>query len=143
MMLSAVLGLFACIPLDQPTVAPYEAAAVGSFWAGHMSQLCWQGYHRTTALALGVPLVAVLLVLLPVSMFGFLLYHRQDLSQDRLRHFLFMFRMYKPEKFYWEVLILLQTAVLVAISVFGFSLGTYYACLALTAALAATMMVHA
>jgi hypothetical protein len=43
MLLREVLSLFACIPLDRAVAAPYEEGAVGSFWAGDMSQQCWQG----------------------------------------------------------------------------------------------------
>lgn len=143
LMLRSVMGLFASIPLDQPIESPYQAQAVDSFWAGDMSQKAFQGYHRTAAFALGIPLLIVLLLVLPVAMLGFMLHHRKELYTEKFQHFSFMFQTYRPKVFYWEVVVLLQTSALVAISVFGFSLGTYYSCLALTAGLAATMVLHA
>lgn len=47
-----------------------------------------------------------------------------------------MYEMHKPSVFYWEAVIVVQLAVVVAIAVFSHSLGTYYGCLLLTAALA-------
>lgn len=145
LMLRAVMGLFACITLDQAVSFPYVAKAVGSFWTGDMSQQCWVpgGYHRIAAFGLGLPLLIILVLILPAAMLGFILRHRKDLYSDKLRHFSFMFSNYRPKVAWWEVVVLLQTATLVAISVFGFGLGTYYSCLALTAGLAGTMVLHA
>lgn len=107
-----------------------------------MAQQCYTGYHHWVAFGLGLPLLVVLVLALPVTMLGFILRHRKDLYSDQFRHFSFMFSMYRPKKAWWEVVVLLQTATLVAISVFGFGLGTYYSCLLLTAALAFTMVLH-
>jgi hypothetical protein len=141
-MLRSVMSLFACVPLDDPVSLPYVANAVGSFWAADMTQQCYTGYHRWVAFGLGLPLLVLLVLALPVTMLGFILRHRKDLYSDKFRHFSFMFSMYRPKKAWWEVVVLLQTATLVAISVFGFGLGTYYSCLLLTAALAFTMVLH-
>jgi hypothetical protein len=143
MLLREVLGLFACIPLDRAVAAPYEAGAVGSFWAGDMSQQCWQGYHRMVALAVGIPLTILLVVLMPGATLVFLLHNRRSLYQSTFRHFSFIFHMYKPAMFFWQAVVMVQTAVLVTISTFGFAIGTYYACLALTTVLALTMVLHA
>lgn len=142
-LLRAVFGLFACTTVDQPMSAPYQVTAAGSFWAGDMSQQCWQGYHWVLSLLVGVPLVLLLCVAVPLAMLVFLIKHRKALYSDAFRHFSFMFRMYKPSVFFWDVVILFQTMVLVAISVFGFGLGSYYACLALTAALALSIVLQA
>lgn len=74
LMLRAVMGLFACIPLEQPVSPPYIANAVGSFWAADMAQQCYTGYHRWVAWGprLGIPLLVVLVLLLPVTMLGFI-----------------------------------------------------------------------
>jgi hypothetical protein len=143
MLLHEVLGLFACIPLDRAVAAPYEAGAIGSFWAGDMSQQCWQGYHRTVALALGIPFTVLLVVLMPGATLVFLLCNRQSLYHSTFQHFSFLFHMYKPSMFFWQAVVMLQTAVLVTISTFGFGIGTYYACLALNSVLALTMVLHA
>jgi len=142
-LLRAVFGLFACTTVDQPMSAPYQVTAVGSFLAGDMSQQCWQGYHWVLGLPVGVPLVLLLCVAVPLAKLVFLVKHRKTLYSDAFRHFSFMFRMYKPSVFFWDVVVLFQTMLLVAISIFGFGLGTYYPCLALTAALALSIVLQA
>jgi hypothetical protein len=63
-----LFGMFACIPLDQPAVWPYEANAVGSFWVYDTSNVCFgPGWHRCLAFGLGVPLIALLCIGLPAA----------------------------------------------------------------------------
>jgi hypothetical protein len=143
MLLREVLGMFACLTLDQAADAPYQPAAVGSFWERDMSQRCWQGYHRTIALALGASLTGLLTVLVPGAMLLFLLHNRRSLYSTTFQHFWFLYHMYRPSVLFWEAVVIVQTAALVSISIFGFAIGTYYACLALTTVLALTMVVHA
>ena len=133
-LLRAVFGLFACVQLDVPVSAPYEAAAVGSFWVNQMSQQCWQGYHRRLALGAGVPLVLLLCVVLPMSVLVCLIRCRTRLYSASLRHYSFLYSMYTPSAFWWEVVVILKLSVLVAIAVFAVRLGTYYGCVVLTAA---------
>jgi hypothetical protein len=135
-LMRAVFSLFACVALDQPVAAPFEANAVGSFWVEDMSHQCWQGYHRVLALAAGVPLVTMLCAVLPLAMLILLVRNRGALQNVELRHYAFLFDMYRPGAYYWEVVAVLQIAVMVAIAVFGYSLGTYFGCFVLTAALA-------
>jgi hypothetical protein len=134
-LLRAVFGLFACVPLDVPASSPYEAGAVGSFWVNHMSQQCWEGYHKVLALAAGVPLILLLCVVWPGSVLLFLLRHKgSDLYASEMRHYAFLFESYKPSKAWWEVVIVAQLSLLVAISVFSVRLGTYFGCVMLQAA---------
>jgi hypothetical protein len=134
-LMRAVFALFACVALDQPVAKPFEADAVGSFWVEDMPQQCWQGYHRVLALAAGIPLVTMLCAVLPCVMLVLLVRNRGALQQVALRHYAFLFDMYRPGAYYWEVVAVLQIAVMVAIAVFGYSLGTYFGCVVLTAAL--------
>jgi hypothetical protein len=134
-LLRAVFGLFACVPLDEPVSAPYEAKAVGTFWVNHMSQQCWQGYHKALALGAGIPLVLLLCVLWPGSVLVFMLRHRGgSLYSSELSHYSFLFSMYKPSAAWWEVVVIVQTALLVAINVFAVRLGTYFGCVMLLTA---------
>jgi hypothetical protein len=101
-LLHAGFGLFACVPLDDSVSAPYEAKAVGTFWVSHMSQQCWQGYHKALALGLGIPLVLLLCVIRPGSVLVFMLRHRDgSLYSRELRHYSFLFPMYKPSAAWW------------------------------------------
>lgn len=134
--LRTAFSLFACVPLDHPVSAPYQATAVGSFWVEDMSQQCWQGYHVALVLAAGIPLVALLCIVLPCAMLLLLISNRTALQAGQLRHYAFLCDMYRPGAVYWEAVVVLQIAALVANAVFGVSLGTYYGCFVLTAALA-------
>ena len=134
-LLRAVFGLFACVPLDAPVSAPYEAKAVGTFWVSHMSQQCWQGYHKALALGAGIPLVLLLCVVWPGSVLVFILRRRDgSLYSSELRHYSFLFSMYKPSAAWWEIVVIVQLSVLVAINVFAVRLGAYFGCLMLVAA---------
>jgi hypothetical protein len=70
----AAFSLFTCVPLDIATDPPYEANAVGSFWAQDMSERCYTigGYHMARALGLGIPLLLLLCVVLPLGLFGWM-----------------------------------------------------------------------
>lgn len=134
-LLRAVFGLFACVPLDNPVSPPYEAQAVGSFWVSDMSQQCWQGYHKALALGAGIPFILLLCVVWPGSVLVFMLRRRDgSLYSRELRHYSFLFDMYKPSAAWWEVVIIMELSVLVAIAVFAVKLGTYLGCVTLLAA---------
>ena len=134
-LLRAVFGLFACVPLDESVSAPYKANAIGTFWVSQMSQQCWQGYHKALALGAGVPLVLLLCVVWPGSILVFMLRQRDgSLYSSELRHYSFLFSMYKPSAAWWEIVVIVQLSVLVAVSVFAVRLGAYFGCLMLVAA---------
>ena len=130
-------GMFTCIALDQPVSPPYIANAVGSFWSFDTNQLCYEGYHRAWAQRLGVPLVCVLCIVLPLAVFLLVFFNRQNLNKaDFRRHYGFLYRDYKPSMCCWEAILMIETITLVAVSVFGFTLGPYYQALVMNAALA-------
>jgi len=138
----AIFGLFACVDIDQPREAPYEAAAVGSFWLNDLSQLCWHGYHRWLALGVGLPLLCLFCLALPGAMLGFIIKHRAHLFDAKFAQFSFMYQAFKPSASYWGVVVVLQSMGLVAMSSFALSLGSYYACLAYNAALIVMIALH-
>jgi hypothetical protein len=134
-LVNAVFGLFACVPLDVPASAPYEAKAVGLYWVNHMSQQCWLGYHNSLALGAGIPLILLLCVLWPGSVLLFVLRHRGgSLYSSEVRQYSFLFSLYKPSTAWWEVVVSVQTSLLVAINVLAVGLGTYFGCVMLLAA---------
>jgi hypothetical protein len=132
-----LFGLFACIPLDQPVTWPYQATAVGSFWVYDTSSACFgTGWHRLLAPGLGIPLFAILCGLLP----GFIVFITvSNMSRlydaDFRRSWGFLTQSYRPTFCWWEAVVVWETAVLVAISVFGVNVGAFYQCLLMIAAL--------
>jgi hypothetical protein len=142
-LMRAAFSFFACVVVDSPVNPPYQVNAVGTFWASDMSQHCWQGYHSVLAFVAGLPMVVLLCAVLPSCMVMFLARNRNVLYTAALRPYAFMYEMYKPSVFYWEAVIVVQLAVVVAIAVFSHSLGTYYGCILLTAALALSAVLTA
>jgi hypothetical protein len=133
-------SLFMCVPLDVETSLPYQANAVGSFWAEDMSERCYtrQGHHMAWALGLGVPLLLLFCVGLPLGLFVWLWLSRRrgKLADDRFRsQFGFLYRTWREEVCWWEAVVVLQTIVLVMVGTFGYALGPYYQALVITAAL--------
>lgn len=135
-----VFSLFACVPIDKPPARPpYTAAAVGSFWALDLNTQCWTGYHRGWAFGLGVPLLLLCVVVLPAGILFKMLRNKQRLNYPAFAlHWGFLYRVYKPAHCYWEACVSLQTQLLVAISIYGTSLGPLYQGLLMNAALAIT-----
>jgi hypothetical protein len=132
-----LFGLFACIPLDQAAAWPYKAMAVGSFWVYDTSSICFAtGWHRYLSLGLGIPLIALLCVVLP----GFIVFITVSNSSKLYeagfkRSWGFLTHSYRPRFCWWEAVVVCETAALVAISVSGVNVGPSYQCLLMIAAL--------
>ena len=139
------LGMFACLPLDvvgPGSNDPYPQYAVANatagYWVSDMSQACYQGWHRVWALALGVPATLIFCVGVPLGMGALLFSNRAKLhTEGVIKECIgFLYHNYRQKRYYWEVVSIIQTAVLAAISVFAFSLGTFYAIVLLHACFA-------
>jgi hypothetical protein len=132
-----LFGLFACIPLDQPAAWPYETNAVGSYWVYDTSSVCFgTTWHKYLAIALGVPLVALLCIGLPAIIVYVTVSNKDRLDDvDFRRNWGFLTHSYSPRFCWWEAAVVLETAILVAISVFGVNVGAFYQCLLMLAAL--------
>jgi hypothetical protein len=131
-----VFWLFACIPLDRAAHLPHMANAVGTFWVFDASILCLEGWHKLFALGLGVPLTALLCVVLPAVIVYITLSHINALGDASCsRSWGFLTHSYHRRVCWWEAVVVCETAALVAISVFGVNLGPFYQCLLMVAAL--------
>jgi hypothetical protein len=88
---------------------------------------------------LGIPLTLLFCVALPAGVLLFMWYSRkQGRLQDMQfqKHYGFMYRLWREEWCWWESVVLLQTCVLVMISMFGFALGPVYQTMVTAAVLA-------
>eukprot|EP00878_Enallax_costatus_P032389 GHUV01035594.1.p1 GENE.GHUV01035594.1~~GHUV01035594.1.p1 ORF type:complete len:273 (+),score=53.44 GHUV01035594.1:58-819(+) len=129
--------MFACITIDQPTAAPYVAAAVGRYWIYDTGAVCYSGYHRAWSLALGIPLLMCLCFLLPAYMLGVVVVNWKRLHEQPVRQqFGFLYRPYRKACAYWEAVVVCQTLALVAVSVYGVTLGPFYQALLFNCTLA-------
>eukprot|EP00775_Hariotina_reticulata_P002609 gene2609-2911_t len=131
-----VFSLFACVKIDSPVLPPYEAAAVGWFWSYDTNTPCLQGPHLRWALGLGIPLITIVCICLPAAILYVTLRNRSRLADSSFMiHFGFLYRFYTPQNCYYDAVVVMETMVLVAISVFGFALGTYLQSILLNVAL--------
>ena len=137
------LTMFACYPLDKvpaPPDAPYPEYAIANashgYWVQDMQQACWQGWHKAWAWGLGFPCTLIFCFLVPCGVVVILWCNRLQLKQPGFAGRMgFLYRNYKDSRYYWETWVLAQTVVLVAIAVYSYSLGPYYATLLFTVAL--------
>lgn len=134
-----VFSLFVCVQVDDAGFVPYAwtAKANGSFWASDMSQQCDARQHL--ALGLGIPCVLLLCFILPLSIVLLLWLNRSSLQDSRFKSMYgFLYNNYRPGwcAIAWEAVIVCQTNIIAAISVFGLSLGSLYQATVMSAFLA-------
>lgn len=118
--LHATFALFTCVTLDVAASFPYQAEAVGSFFASDMSEQCYKlgGYHHAWAFGLGVPLLLLFCLVVPVVLFLFLWLstRRKRLGTDSFRkNFGFLYRTWREDVCWWESVSVCQAICLVLI----------------------------
>ena len=129
-------GLFACINIDKPAQPPNMPLAVGSFWIHDTDQLCFVGWHRSLAIGLGIPLL-LFVCFVPCFILYKTLPNRAMLDNPLwLQHYGFLVQEYKPSCRFWEAVVSAQTILLVAISVFSYTLGPFYQAVLMNVAIA-------
>jgi hypothetical protein len=133
------LSMFACLRLDASGQAtdPYPQYATANasygYWLSDMKQPCWEGWHRTWALALGLPCAVLFCFGVPVAVGLLLFCNKKKLhtSATFRERYGFLYHHYKRKRYLWEVAAILQLAVTVTVSVLSHSLGVYFTALLL------------
>ena len=125
------LSMFACYKLDDPANTEFPQFAAASarygYWVFSMQQPCWEGWHLYWGLGLGLPCVLLFCFAVPVGMWCLLYCSRSKIATSGYASpLMFLYHNYKPKRWYWEVVSTVQIALLVAISVFSFTLGAYF-----------------
>ena len=135
-------SFFACMMIDDTSSTskdPYPQFAVANashgYWVFDAQQECWQGWHLSWSLALGVPCLLLFCLGVPLGL-GFALWQaRFALDVPESRHPLgFLYCNYRLKRYYWEVVSTVQIALVAALSVFSFTLGPYFTMLLLNVA---------
>ena len=131
MLVKASLSFFACVRIDDSSKGPYAQYAVLShpagYWLYDMSQECFVGWHKTWALAFGLPAVLVLCVGVPVGLAAFMHTKRTAAAAPAFREsFGFLFRNYTSNRMYWEAVWAAQTVLLTTVAVFHYTIKAYY-----------------
>ena len=129
------LGMFACIPLDSPGSSDIHAVANATYgyWVPDLEQACYEGWHKPWALGLGIPITLLFCLCVPVGIWVLLKVNKPKLYLQSFLAIGFLSHNYKSTRYYWEAVSTAQLAVVVAISVFMFNIGAYYATVLLNA----------
>ena len=129
-LLRVCFSMFACFMLDGGGSAQsmYAVAnAAYGYWVYDMEQPCWDGWHFRWALGLGVVGVFLLCVALPAAVVWWLRSNKALINEPAFRlHYGFLYRNFRPHRFYWGAVMALQTAVLVCIAVYSSVVGSYF-----------------
>jgi predicted outer membrane repeat protein len=142
-MVKAPLSVFACYTLDEAgsSTDPYSQYAIANaaygYWVSNIQQACWEGWHLSWALGLGLPCMLLLFFGVPLGCWLLLYKNRSRLQEPGFREYSsFLYHDYTPKRYYWETLNTVQIALSMALLVFSFTLGAYLSCLLLNLALA-------
>lgn len=137
------LSLFVCVRLDDPTFIPYPwtAAAPGTYFLHDLNQQCWTGWHKYWALLYGIPLIVLSCVVLPIGIAALVWFNKAHLEEPWFKKkYGSLYRIFRPKHAAWGAVVVLQTIVLVGITVFGLALGPYHQTLCMSAAFAGTLV---
>jgi len=90
------------------------------FWmSSYLNIRCWDSYHSRYALAAGLPSIMLWGLFTPFGALAILVKLRSKLDSLPVRIRLgFLYTGYKPEKFYWEFVILYRKVLLIIFAVF-------------------------
>jgi len=117
--LRAVFSFFGCYSVEDPGLLHTLK------WVQDMAQACYLGYHRAWSLGLGVPCL-ILCCAAPVALCLGLWLSRSRLSSRSFRErYGSVYRLYAGHAYWWKAVILSQTMLLVALSVFSAQIGSY------------------
>jgi len=117
----AAFSFFGCFRVTDPAV-PHSL-----WWVRAMGQPCYQGVHKVWAYAVGLPsLIACCSAPLALGLCLWCNERRTNEPgfQARYGH---LYRLYRAHAFWYEPVILIQTIILVALSVFAAQIGKYTA----------------
>eukprot|EP00803_Ostreobium_quekettii_P003907 evm.model.scf_2235.1 EVM.evm.TU.scf_2235.1 scf_2235:7195-25453(+) len=121
----SVLTVFECISVDSDRKGPLgDAIARSMYWVADTDIECHEGIHLTLLITIGVPFLAFVTVGMPLGILVILVKYQAKLH-DRgfLDRYGFLYRSYRPECRYWEVVIMLRKATMAGVAVFAYSLG--------------------
>lgn len=136
-----------CVNVDEHNPhGSYNELAIARdlYWAEDTKVHCFEGQHRIVAAVGSVGLIAITIGA-PAGLCTLVLYLR---SHDLLfqpiymKRFGFLYQAYHLNTVYWEVLILLRKAAIVAIVVFGHGLGANLQSILALGILVAALVVH-
>eukprot|EP00775_Hariotina_reticulata_P009713 gene9713-9872_t len=147
-MARAAVSLFLCYTLPgDPTAVSQgkmqpDLRTPLKLWLMDMNKECYSQTYKVWCLTLGACLTVLMYACLPILLTVVLYKHRQRLTEKWVQqHFGFLYVHYKPQRYLWEVVTVVQTLMVVVISMFADDLGVYAEAVLLHVLLAAILVV--
>lgn len=147
-LITAGMSFFACLRIDDASKGLYPQYAAlthaQGYWVLDMSQECYVGWHKAWAFGLGLPVTLLLCGGVPIGLLWLLLGNKSRLTDKSFRGaFGFLYRNYTKGKVWWEVVWALQTVLLTCVSVFHYTIKSYYAIVLLSVLFVASAVLQA
>ncbi|DBA86799.1 TPA: hypothetical protein ACH3X2_005382 [Trebouxia sp. C0005] len=97
------------------------------YWVPDMSKPCFTSWHLRLSLPLGVPLLVLVCVGIPLLPYLLLAPYKTQLQTPAVKIRIgFIYRSYKPDFWYWDSVVLVQTLALATAQVFATALNSYF-----------------
>ena len=111
-MLKFFLMLFNCKNL-------YREDSTEYYLTSDYNLLCWDSNHLKYALGVGIPNILVWGIVIPIILYQILRRYKNHLNEHIIqKRYSFIFKGYKDEKYFWEIIIMLRKFWLVLSAVF-------------------------
>ena len=96
-----------------------------SFFSMDLSEECWRARHFVHVIILGLPQLALYVFGFPLIALAILVKNRKRLDRFVIRiRYTILFGGYRSQHYYWEIFIVFRKIFVIAISVFGTTMGT-------------------
>jgi len=121
----SVLKIFECIDVDlENGNKGGHSIAISRYWVTDTDVVCHKGSHLLLLFGLGIPFLVLVSFGMPLGLLIVLVRWREKLhDRSFLDSYGFLYRSYRPECRYWEVVIMLRKGLMAAVAVFAYSLG--------------------
>lgn len=113
----AVFSFFNCFSIEDSSL-PHSL-----YWVPSMADACYVGYHRAWALGLGLPCLLLCCALPAGIVLGLRSNRKRMLEPGFCGRFAHLYCLYTPRAYWWESILLSQTIVYVALTVWAPQIG--------------------
>ncbi|KAG2448430.1 hypothetical protein HYH02_006322 [Chlamydomonas schloesseri] len=125
---NASLSIFACYIVDDGAGSyadRQKATAPWGYWIRDMNTACYAGTHMAVWVPVGAVCTIVFCFCPPTTSLALMITHRKRLHEPAVeQRYGFLYKRYKPHRYWWEAVLQMQELSLVAVEVFARALDT-------------------
>lgn len=139
-----LLQILYCVGVDEGG-NPAVSSSTAKYWVEDTEIKCYEGSHALLLALVGAPLLFFISSGLPIGLMASLLALKKSMLMEDPRFvstFGFLYRGYKEDRLYWEVVVMIRKALLAAIAVFSYPLGGSLQGTLAAAVLVASIILH-